>query len=72
MAEILIVDDERVLREGLKAMLAGEGFAVRTARDGEDALKKLSEKDDDSDKMLKIKESLLSLRTKLLKIRDTL
>lgn len=35
-------------------------------------MKKLSEKDDDSDKMLKIKESLLSLRTKLLKIRDTL
>ena len=47
MAEILIVDDERVLREGLKAMLAGEGFAVRTARDGEDALKKLSEKTPD-------------------------
>ena len=44
MAEILIVDDERVMREGLQAMLAGEGFAVRTARDGEDALKKISEK----------------------------
>ena len=47
MAEILIVDDERVLRDGLKALLAGEGFAVRTARDGEDALKKLSEKSSD-------------------------
>ena len=44
MAEILIVDDERVLREGLKAMLSGEGFAVRTARDGEDALRKISER----------------------------
>ena len=44
MAEILIVDDERVLREGLKATLTGEGFAVRTARDGEDALRKLSER----------------------------
>ena len=44
MAEILIVDDERMLCEGLKAMLAGEGFAVRTARDGEDALRKISEK----------------------------
>lgn len=43
MAEILIVDDERVLREGLKAMLAGEGHRVRTARDGEDALRKISE-----------------------------
>ena len=44
MAEILIVDDERVLREGLKAMLTGEGFAVRTARDGVDALKKMDER----------------------------
>ena len=44
MAEILIVDDERALREGLKATLAGEGFAVRTARDGEDALRKISER----------------------------
>ena len=44
MAEILVVDDERMLREGLKAMLSGEGFAVRTARDGEDALRKMSER----------------------------
>ena len=44
MAEILIADDERVLREGLKAMLLGEGHAVRTARDGEDALRKISER----------------------------
>jgi len=44
MAEILIVDDERVLREGLKAELLGEGYEVRTARDGEDALKKVAEK----------------------------
>ena len=44
MADILIVDDERVLREGLKAMLAGEGHAVHTARDGEDALRKISER----------------------------
>ena len=44
MAEILIVDDERALREGLKVMLSGEGFAVRTARDGEDALRKISER----------------------------
>ena len=43
MAEILIVDDERVIREGLKATLQGEGFSVRTARDGEDALRKISE-----------------------------
>ena len=44
MAEILVVDDERVLRDGIKAVLSGEGFAVRTARDGEEALKKIAEK----------------------------
>jgi len=44
MAEILIVDDERVLREGLKADLLGEGYEVRTARDGEEALKKITER----------------------------
>ena len=47
MAEILIVDDERVLREGMKTVLSGEGFAVRTARDGEDALRKISEREPD-------------------------
>ena len=44
MQEILIVDDERVVREGLKRMLLGEGFAVRTARDGEEALARIAEK----------------------------
>ena len=44
MNEILIVDDERVLRDGLKATLTGEGFAVRTARDGEEAIARISEK----------------------------
>ena len=43
MAEILIVDDERAIREGLKMTLSSEGFAVRTARDGEDALGKIRE-----------------------------
>ena len=43
MAEILIVDDERTIREGLKMTLSSEGFAVRTARDGDDALKKIKE-----------------------------
>ena len=37
MAEILIGDDERAIRKGLKMPLSGEGFAVRTARDGDDA-----------------------------------
>ena len=44
MAEILIVDDERTLREGMKATLSGEGFSVRTAKDGEEGLKKIAEK----------------------------
>lgn len=44
MAEILIADDERLIREGMKALFAGEGFSARTARDGEDALKKFAER----------------------------
>jgi len=44
MAEILIVDDERVIREGMKVSLAGEGYAVRTARDGKEALVKIAKR----------------------------
>lgn len=44
MAEVLIVDDERVIREGLRVTLSGEGYDVRTARDGDDALAKIAEK----------------------------
>ena len=44
MQEILIVDDERILREGLKSRLVGEGYSVRTARDGEEALRKIAER----------------------------
>ena len=44
MAEILVVDDERTLRESLGKVLAGEGHAVSTAHDGEEALRLLSEK----------------------------
>ena len=43
-SEILVVEDERALREGMKGLLSGEGYAVRTARDGEDALAKIDEK----------------------------
>lgn len=38
MFEILIVDDERVIRAALKALLESEGYVVRVARNGEDAL----------------------------------
>ena len=44
MESILIVDDERVLRDGLKNLLTAEGYDVRLARDGEDALKCISAK----------------------------
>ena len=44
MAEILVVDDERTLRDGIRAILLGEGFEVRTARDGDEALRKIAEK----------------------------
>lgn len=47
MKEILVVDDERVLRESLKRDLEGEGYAVRTARDGEQALAMIAEKKPD-------------------------
>ena len=43
MAEILIVDDERAIRNSIGAMLKAEGFAVRTAKSGEEALEKFSE-----------------------------
>lgn len=41
MAEVPMVDDERMLREGLEMALHGEGFEVRTDRDGDEALKKI-------------------------------
>ena len=44
MAEILIVDDERMIRAGLAQLLAGAGFAVREARDGKSALAAVAER----------------------------
>lgn len=44
MADILVVDDDRALREGLKLTLQAEGHSVRTARDGEEALRKIGER----------------------------
>lgn len=37
-AKILLVDDEAALRRGLKTLLEGEGYEVRTARNGDEAL----------------------------------
>lgn len=43
MSEILVVDDERVLREGMRLLLEGEGYGVRLARNGEAALREFRE-----------------------------
>lgn len=44
MTEILLADDERTFREGLKALLSAEGFSVRTARDGDEVVRKFTER----------------------------
>jgi len=38
MRTILVVDDERVIREGLRRLLSSEGYQVLTAQDGQEAL----------------------------------
>ena len=38
MARILVVDDERATREGLRRALQLEGYEVELASDGEEAL----------------------------------
>jgi len=43
MAEILLADDERMVRKSMRAMLTAEGYAVRTARNGDEALSMLDE-----------------------------
>ena len=42
-AEILIAEDEPTARRGFRVLFEGEGYAVRTARDGEEALAKFKE-----------------------------
>ena len=44
MKEILIADDESLMRKSMRALFEGEGYAVRTARDGADALAKFAER----------------------------
>lgn len=41
MKTILVVDDEDDIRSAVKTILEHEGFKVATAKDGDDALKKL-------------------------------
>lgn len=44
MEEILIADDDRVIRESFRALFEAEGYAVRVARGGEDALRQFFDK----------------------------
>lgn len=43
-AEILIVDDDVAVRKSYRLLFEGEGYAVRTARNGEEALRLLAER----------------------------
>jgi len=38
MQTVIVVDDEKVIREGLKRLLLSEGYRVMTAENGRDAL----------------------------------
>ena len=42
--EILLADDERAFRSGMKLLLESEGFSVRTARDGDEAVRRFAER----------------------------
>ena len=44
MAEILTVEDDRVIRTGICALLASEGYAVREAKNGKEALAAIAAK----------------------------
>lgn len=47
MARILIIDDERAIRKTLTEILGFEGYVIEEAADGEEGLKKFSEKNYD-------------------------
>jgi len=47
MAELLIVDDEKLVREFLSETLLQAGYAVRTAENGEAALKEIADREFD-------------------------
>ena len=44
MAEVLIADDERSFRDSYRRLFGREGFSVRTARDGAEALRLFAER----------------------------
>ena len=44
MTTILIIDDEKAIRKTLSEILSFEGYKIEEAGDGEEGLKKFSEK----------------------------
>ncbi|MBR1920964.1 MAG: response regulator, partial [Kiritimatiellae bacterium] len=44
MSEILLADDDRAVRRGYRALFEDEGYAVRTARNGDEALALFAER----------------------------
>ena len=48
MKEILVVDDERTVRAAYRRLFEGEGYAVRLARGGADALRLFDERRPDA------------------------
>ena len=42
--DILLVDDERTVRDGFRSLLESDGYEVRVARGGTDALRKFAER----------------------------
>ncbi|MBI2061085.1 MAG: sigma-54-dependent Fis family transcriptional regulator [Nitrospirae bacterium] len=52
MAKILVVDDEEKIRKSMRELLEDEGYSVRTASCGEEALKMVAEKSQAPDLML--------------------
>ena len=47
MVEILIIDDEKAIRKTLSEILSFEGYKIDEAADGEEGLKKFSQKNYD-------------------------
>ena len=43
IAKVLIVDDEKVIRDSLELLLKEEGYKADTSTDGEDALEKIKQ-----------------------------
>lgn len=44
MTDLLLVDDDRIIRQRYAELFQSEGYSVRTARNGEEALKRFAER----------------------------